>query len=167
MVGGNWMDTDGLYRQYGTTKAVPEVGGDFLSYGELRVQEYTVDLTLLSATPLIVSNTTFIPLGVYVEEVNLDVEVAPTGASTLSIGLIGNDRTTVSSNTAFVATATVGAQGTKTIINGGSTAVGTQVGTTAGTLVTGYLTATGTATPYTTGKVKVRIKYRTTTTITQ
>jgi|SRR5258705_3158827 len=167
MVGGNYFDGDGLFRQYGTSKAVATTAGDYLSYGETRTIELTVDLTTLTASPIIQANTTFIPVGVFVESVETDVEVAPTGASTLSIGLIGNDRSTVSSNTAFIATQTVGVQGTRVVHTPGVGAPGTQVGTVAGTLVTGYITATGTATPYTTGKVKVRINYRTTTNITQ
>ena|SRR5258708_3738588 len=142
---GFWFDTDGLYRQYGPTKAVPTTAGDYLSYGETRQIEFTVDLTTLTATRAIQANTTFIPLGVFVESVETDVEVAPTGASTLSIGLIGLDRATVSSDTAFIATATVGAQGARVVHTPGVGAPGTQVGTVAGTLVTGYITATGTA----------------------
>jgi hypothetical protein len=167
MVGGSWLDNDGLYRQYGTTKAIPEVAGDYLSYGEDREIEITATLSALTATPLIISNTTFMPVGVFIDSVETVVEVASTGASTLSVGLIGLDRSTVASNTGFIATATVGAQGVRTLYTAGVSGAGTYVGAVAGTPVVGYITVTGTATPYTTGVVKIRIKYRGIGTITQ
>ncbi len=173
MVAGNWFDTDGLYRQYGTTKAVPETGGDYLRYGEYRQQEYTIDLTTLTpfGTNIIQSNTTFIPAGVFVESVEIDVEVAATsaGAPTFNVGLIANDRSTVTSATGFVnaiALATL-AQGAKVILTGGSTGAGGYIGTTTGIPSTGYLIAQAGVAVYTAGKVKVRINYRTTSTITQ
>jgi hypothetical protein len=44
MVSGNWYNQDGLYLQYGTQKAVPEVGGDYLIYGETREIEQLIPL---------------------------------------------------------------------------------------------------------------------------
>jgi len=44
MVAGQWYNQDGLYLQYGTQKAVPEVGGDYLVYGETREAESYVGL---------------------------------------------------------------------------------------------------------------------------
>src|SRR5258705_11534779 len=102
---GFWFDNDGLYRQYGVTKAVPEIGGDYHREGEYRILEYLLDLTTLTpnGTNIIPSNTTFIQSGIYVESVELVVETAAVGATgTLSIGLIGFDRTTVASATGFV-----------------------------------------------------------------
>ncbi len=172
MVGGSWFDTDGLYRQYGTTKAIPETGGDYLKYGEYRSQEYTIDLTTLTpfGTNIIQSNTTFIPGGVYVESVEIDVEIAAVGATaTFSVGLIANDRSTVSSATGFVNAVAVGSltQGAKIILTGGSAGAGGYIGTTTGTPNTGYLIAQSGTAVFTAGKVKVRINYRTTSTITQ
>lgn len=170
MVAGNWMDTDGLYRQYGTTKAVPEVGGDFLRYAEYRMQEYTLDLTTLTpfGTNIIPSNTTFIPAGVFIESVEIDVETTAAGATaTLSVGLIGQDRSTVASATGFVnavAMATMTA-GTKFTLTTGSTGAGGYIG--ALTPSAGYLIATANTAVFSAGRIKVRINYRTTTTITQ
>src|SRR6266436_125384 len=166
MVGGSWFDTDGLYRQYGTTKAVPETGGDYLRYGEYRMQEYTIDLTTLTpfGTNIIQSNTTFIPSGVFVESVEIDVETTAAGATaTLNVGLIGNDRSTVASATGFVnavAMATL-TQGARLLLAGGSTAAGGYIGTVAGTPNTGYLIANAGTAVFTAGRVKVRINYRT------
>jgi hypothetical protein len=50
MVSGNWYNQDGLYLQYGTQKAVPEVGGDYLIYGETREIEQLVPLVPFQLT---------------------------------------------------------------------------------------------------------------------
>jgi len=169
---GSWMDTDGLYRQYGPTKAVPTTAGDYLSYGETRTIELTVDLTTLTpfGTNIIQANTTFIPAGVFVESVEIDVETAAVGATaTFSVGLIGNDRTTVASATGFVNAAAVGtlSQGARLLLVGGSTGAGGYVGLAAGTPSMGYIIAQSGVAVFSAGKVKVRINYRTTTNITQ
>src|SRR5215469_5403334 len=44
MVSGTWYNQDGLYLQYGTTKAIPEIGGDYLIYGETREIEQLIPL---------------------------------------------------------------------------------------------------------------------------
>lgn len=44
MVAGTWYNQDGLYLQYGTQKAVPEVGGDYLVYAENREIEQYIPL---------------------------------------------------------------------------------------------------------------------------
>jgi len=44
MVAGFWYNQDGLPLQYGTQKAIPEVGGDYLMYGENREVEFYVAL---------------------------------------------------------------------------------------------------------------------------
>lgn len=41
---GFWIDGDGRPRQYGTQKAIPEMGGDFLMYGENREVEAYIAL---------------------------------------------------------------------------------------------------------------------------
>ena len=41
---GNWLNQDGLYLQYGTQKAVPEVGGDYLAFGSTRELEVLISL---------------------------------------------------------------------------------------------------------------------------
>lgn len=44
MVAGTWNNQDGLYLQFGTQKAVPEIGGDYLVYGEVREVEQYIPL---------------------------------------------------------------------------------------------------------------------------
>lgn len=50
MVSGYWNNQDGLYLQYGTQKAVPEVGGDYLVYGETREIEQLIPLVPMQLT---------------------------------------------------------------------------------------------------------------------
>jgi hypothetical protein len=44
MVAGYWVNNDGLSLQYGTQKAIPELGGDYLIYGENREIEQYIPL---------------------------------------------------------------------------------------------------------------------------
>jgi hypothetical protein len=176
MVGGTWLNPDGLFVQFGTNKAIPEVAGDYLSYGDTRQIEATIVLSTLTTTPTIISNTTFFPLNgqVFIESVTIDTEVAAAGGTSLSVGLIGTDRATITPspygnttlvNAALTATMTAGSLQTLT---GGSTGAGTIVGTqpAAATQGTAYITATAAGT-FTGGTVKVRIRYRGIGTITQ
>lgn len=168
MVGGNWFNNDGMFLQFGTSKAVATTMGDYQSPGEWRDIEFTVTLSTLSATAAIQGNTTFLPTGVFIESVQTDVEVSPTGASTLTIGSMRADRSTAIDADGFLATVTVGTAGTQVTYTTGVAGVGAHVGTTT-SFPDGfaYITATGTGTPYTTGVVKVRIRYRGIGTITQ
>jgi len=42
MVAGQWTNLDGLPLNFGITKAVPELGGDYVAYGESRVAEFYI-----------------------------------------------------------------------------------------------------------------------------
>lgn len=44
MVAGFWYNQDGLPLQYGVQKAIPEIGGDYLIYGENREIEFLLPL---------------------------------------------------------------------------------------------------------------------------
>jgi hypothetical protein len=63
MVSGTWYNQDGLYLQYGTQKAVPEIGGDYLIYGETREIEQYIPLVPFQLTtsgqPVAAPPTTF------------------------------------------------------------------------------------------------------------
>lgn len=173
MVGGNWLNPDGLYVQYGTSKAVPTTMGDYLSYGEWRDIEFTISLPTLTATPQIMGNTTFLPSNVFIESVNVKTEIAATGASTLSVGTMRLDRVTPVSNVNLINVgllANMDLAGEETTYTALATPAGggTLIGTTTSFTDNGvYISATGTATPFTTGVVKVRIRYRGIGTITQ
>jgi hypothetical protein len=127
MVGGSWLNADNLFLQFGTQKAVPEIAGEFLSYGQTRDIEALIDLTSTNAnqywstatsppafavtnaanSPLIVTNTEFFPANVTganklfiesVEVITLTGMTVGSGATGISIGLIsGVDRATIAS----------------------------------------------------------------------
>jgi len=172
MVAGNWMDGDGLYRQYGTSKAVPTTAGDYLSYGDTREIEFTLTPSTLLTTPAIQANTTIFPSNVLVESVTTVVDnVACAGGTSISIGLMNLDRSTVISNTAFLAAAVIADHTsvgqTKTYTNGVATG-GAYLGTVTNLTSNGaYITALVTGTYTGAGTIKVRIRYRGFGTITQ
>lgn len=178
MSSGSWTNSDGLYLQFGTAKAVAEVGGDYLSYGANRVAEVTLNLSTITAvtTATIVSNTLFFPQGqnLFIEKVEAVTEIAMSsaGSPTLTLGLIQNDRTTVPTGgaSAFVSavTSTVfTTAGNIVTYTAGTAGAGGFIGTyntqwntnTSGTnSVGGYITATLGATTAT-GQIKFRIYY--------
>ncbi len=171
MVAGNWLNSDGLYIQYGTSKAVPTTMGDYLSYGDTREIEFTITMSSLTTSPVIQGNTTFFPSNqVFIESVQTDVDVTAAGGTSLSVGLMATDRTTVISNTSFLSAApladhtTAGQRKDYTV---GVTGVGGAVGTTLAAANSGYYITALAAGTYTTGSVKVRIRYRGIGTITQ
>lgn len=94
MVGGSWQNQDGMFLQYGTQKAIPDQGGDYLSYGQTRLVEVVIpDMTALTTLPLVQSYTTLFPAVngtqyIMVESVEQFTDTAVTGSgSTLSVGL--------------------------------------------------------------------------------
>lgn len=170
MTAGSWMNTDGLYVQYGTQKAIPTTAGDYLSYGETRDIEFTVNLgsaPYSTAGTYIVGNTTFLGTNIFIESVNYDVETAAAGGTSVSIGTMRSDRVTGVSATnlsAAVATGTLTAGASATVNTGGI--VGTTVTTTQFPDNFAYITATTIGT-FTGGVVKFRVRYRGIGTITQ
>lgn len=181
MVAGSWLDNDGRFRQYGTSKAVPEVGGDFLAYGDTRVMEVTISLASLTTSPLAQSFTTFFPASntqLFVEQVVVDVEVGAVGGTSVSVGtgfmtagtLTNPPAMTAISNTAFVnalVTASIATAGQKIILTTGSTSAGGYIGSTSADQThKNYITALAAGT-YSAGVIKVRIFYRGFGTITQ
>ncbi len=164
----NWLNKDGLFLQYGTDKTVPETAGEYLSYGTNRIVECLIDLTTLTSTAAIQSNTTVFsapPTGqLYIEKVELTVETASAGGTSFSAGLIQMDRATIPSSysTAFVnalINASTNTAGDLLTLSAGSTSAGGLIGTYPAA-ATGpyYITALASGT-YTAGKVRMRIFY--------
>ena len=159
---GTWFNPDGLFRKFGTTKAVPNTGGEYRTTGELREIEIQIDLTTLTASPIIQNDEIFVPAGVRVQEVEVFTQTGATGTSTLSVGLISTDRSTTLGATGFLNVsplANITTAGQKTVYTQATTGAGTFMTTSANLPTVGYITATGTATAFTTGLVKVRIRY--------
>lgn len=172
----NWFNNDGLFVQFGTDKAIPETAGEFLSYGSNRVVEVYIDLTTLTSTAAIQSNTAFFPAPpsgqLFIEKVEVVAEANVASGTSFSVGLIQTDRATIPSNysTAFInaeVTATVATAGMQQTYYQNTTHAGGLIGTYPAN-ATGpyYITALSSGT-YTTGKVRVRIYYHGVGTISQ
>lgn len=173
MAGGNWINNDGLYLQFGTTKAVPTTMGDYLSYGESREIEFTLTPSTLTTSPAIQGNTTFLPTGVFIESIETEVEgTAPAGGTSISIGTMRADRSTVISNTGLLNAQLLASHDTAGEYNkynvagaaGGGGSVGTITSFTDGFA---YITALAAGTYTGAGTMKIRIRYRGIGTITQ
>lgn len=62
MTAGNWLNYDGLYLQYGTQKAVADMGGAYVMYGPWRVMEFMISPGAMSvSSPSGAANTTALP----------------------------------------------------------------------------------------------------------
>lgn len=163
---GTWFDPDGLFRKFGTTKAVPNIAGEYKTYGPLREIEVKFDLTTASTTSTILSDQTFFPKGVFVEEVIAEAQTALVGGTSFSVGLYqSNDRATAISEVAFISaevTATLAAAGNKVTYVAGTAKAGDKVGTVpivSTAAFTGMISGKVVGT-FTGGVVLVRIRYR-------
>lgn len=173
MATGSWLDNDGRFRQYGTQKSANEAGGDFLSYGANRLIEVRLDLTTLTASPLVQSYTTLFPgnnTQIFVEKVEVEVETGSLGGTSFSVGtgfmtpgtLTNPPAVTAISNTAFVSAliqASTATAGINLNLVNGSTSAGGYIGTTSADQAhKNYITALAVGT-YTAGIIKIRIYY--------
>lgn len=172
----NWLNPDGLFVQFGTDKAIPETAGEFMAYGSNRVVEVLIDLTTLTSTAAIQSNTFFFPSPptgqMFIEKVEAVAEVGAASGTSFSVGLIQTDRATIPTN---YSTSLINAEVTATLATAGMSQTYAQNTTHAGGLIgsfpanaTGpyYITALSSGT-YTTGKIRVRIFYHAIGVITQ
>lgn len=170
---GTWMNSDGLYLKYGTTKAVANTGGEFKSFGETRVADFKLDLTGLTSSSVIQNDAFRMPANTFIEavEVVADTPATSSGSATLSVGLYKADRSTALSETSLIsalALTAIDGQGEKTVLNFGSTSAGAHVGTVTGTDAGGYyISAKYGSAAFTAGVVKVRVKFRMNANITQ
>lgn|SRR6185295_3080723 len=159
-----YMDNTGLYIKVGTETAVPSTGGEYVTTGELREIELTLNLTAAAfpfgATNYILNDNVFLPSGVRIQEVETFVETAGAGATaTLDIGLMRTDRTTVTSANGLIAAKTVASMttGEKAVITAGGTFAGSLIGTT--TANVNHITARVNTANFTAGTIKIRIRY--------
>lgn len=163
----SWFDNDGLYHKYGTLKAVPNKAGEFKTYGPLREIEVKLDISTLTTTASIVSDQTFFPKAVFLEDVVVEVQTPMATSATFSVGLIqSNDRTTSISDTTFINAEVLAAMtpaGKRITYTAGTAQAGTGIGTvpiSAAAVFTGMISAKITGSPGT-GILIVRIHYRT------
>lgn len=166
-LGVNFLDSDGLLRKYGTSKAIPNKAGEYSSLGPLRcIEIINLDLTTLTTTPLIISDQTFWPSNRKVDSVDVVVNTAATtgSAAALNIGLIQSDRSTSVSATGFlnaIAVAGISAAGEKFLTGDTDPGVG-DIGSFSATAPTviGYITASTSTGTFTAGNVTIRLWYR-------
>lgn len=162
----SYIDNTGVLVKIGTEVAVPLTGGEYRNYGELREIEVKVDLTKLTTTlgGTIINDQIFFPKNMIVQEVELFVNTAATGATaTLDLGLINVDRTTENDFNGFIAalagnTTPLTSLGQKTVISKGVTGAGAFIGGSA-IAASGYLCANVNTAVFTTGVVTFRIRY--------
>jgi hypothetical protein len=184
-----WDNVDGLHINFGPDKATSELAGDFSQMGNARMAEVFLDVSTLTTTSQIVSDTVLVfPAGAtggansntwMIDKVELMVETAVATITSLSVGLVQkSDRTTVPSNydhalinaEVVAAMATAGDQlvyvGTDSV-PAGSTHGGTLIGTTPAAATGPYFITAKIAGSTGTGKVRIRVFYHGTGTITQ
>ena len=160
---GSWLNKDSLYLKYGTDKTVPNIGGEYKTYGALREIEFKLDLTKLTTSAVIIDDTVFFPKGARLEEVELVALTAADSSSdtaALNIGLVKTDRSTAIDADGIVkalAQTAVDTTGEKAVLRKGTSGVGDLVGTP--TTSVGYFTADYDTEAFTQGVVLVRVRY--------
>lgn len=179
-LGTNFFDGDSLLRKYGTTKAIPNRGGEYKTYGDVRELEYkiiwgtasafgTTTVGTVATTDVIQSDQIQFPRAVFVEEVQLEIMEVFNTLTSISVGMVqSNDRTTLigANGAGFISAAllaTLTPAGARITFIGGSTSAGSLIGTvaiSAASTFSGYITARFAGTQGTTGAALVRIKYR-------
>ncbi len=165
---GSWLNSDGLYIEYGPDEVTVVDGGELKAFGSLHEVEVEIPLASLStSTQLILSDTITIPNGARIEKVVLAVEVAATsgGSATLDIGLVDQDRSTELDFNGLVAALALAEMSDLgaviTFVNGadstpaGESGDGALVGTTLTN--TGLITANAGTAVFTAGRLKCRI----------
>ena len=151
---------NGMTRKYGPDRTIPQTAGEYRTVAELREIEVKIDLTKLTQTETVQSDTVFFPKGMKIEQIDIFVDTAAATGIAIDLGLVKSDRTTEIDYDGFLAampTATLAAGAKVTLVKGG-TNVGALVGGT--TTSVGYITCSATtATAFTAGSIRVRIRY--------
>lgn len=159
MSSGNWLDADGLYHEFGTTKAAIDVAGEYKTYGDMREINVRLDLTGLTSSPVIISQNLRFPTGLRIARIDIISDVAATGSgAVLDLGLQKEDRSTEIDYNGLIAAlplANVDLVGETTSLTAGSTYAGALIGTS--TTDVGYLTANYNTAAFTAGAVDIRI----------
>lgn len=166
----NWHNSDGLFIRFGTDEVKVNRGGEYSRLADgTHCVEVTIDLVTLPAfgSYQIVAENVTIPVGAFIEQIDVIVVEEPTEASgtdaNLDLGLVDQNRTTEIDADGFLAAADAFHAGTdlgaKVTYVKGTTEAGALVGTritNAGYIVAGNAHATDV---WTDGTVKARIFY--------
>lgn len=159
MSSGNWMNADGLYLEFGTTKPTVDVAGEYKTYGDMREINIRLDLTTLTSTPAIISQNLKFPTGMRIAQINVISDTAAVGSgATIDLGLQAEDRTTeidYNGLLAAVALTSFDTVGETVSYTAGVSGAGALVGTS--TTSVGYLTANYNTAAITAGTLDIRI----------
>ena len=160
-----WMDNTGLRQEYGLEQVIPQVAGEYKTFGPQRLIELKLDLTTMVTTPGTMINGTssvFFPAGFTIDRVEVEATVAATGSSsTLNLGLVRTDTTTeidFDGILALAPLANMDTTGETVTYSKGVTGAGALVGTTVGSNP-GYLVANWGTAAFSAGVVTIRIYY--------
>jgi hypothetical protein len=162
---GTWHNADGLFLTFGTDKATANTAGEYRSLGKLREVEVKIDLTALTEAEVVQSDTTFIPAGARIEEVEIVTHTAAATGTAIDVGLVRTDRTTAIDADGLIqaeVTADMSTTGEKNVFRQeagvGASLGGALIGTTLANV--GLITASRTtATAFTAGLVHVCVRY--------
>ena len=157
-----WVNADGLLIAFGTSEATVTRGGEYDAPGR-HWSEFDIDLSVLTTSgQIILSDTSTIPNGAFIEQVDVIVSEEPTDASgtaNLDLGLVDQDRSTELDFNGFLAAADAFNAGTDlgkvTSYTVGTTEAGALIGTKLTN--TGLVCANADTAVFTDGVVKVRI----------
>lgn len=159
-----WLDDDGLYHKYGTTKATAHIGGEYTRVGgDYTEVEFTLNLTTVGSSAGIIDDVVVIPAGARIQEVEVLCHTAADSTNddgTLNLGLIKTDRTTEIDYDGLLASydqSRMDAAGEKNTVVVGGTDAGALLGTTL--TYTGHVTADYDTHAFTAGVVRIRIRY--------
>lgn len=157
-----WLDNAGLYQKYGVDQTTSGTGGEYRTNGKEREIEFTLNLVTLTEAETVVDDNIFFPVGVKITEVEIFVETAGATGVAIDVGFQRTDRTTEIDYDGLlaawvVATMTVG---NKVVLRKGGTQAGAMVGSGVATTNVGHITASRTtATAFTTGLIKITVRY--------
>src|ERR1044072_1563705 len=125
----SWLDNGGLYQVYGVDQATTENGGEYANVGASREIEVRIDLTTLNQNEVVQLDNVFFPVGMKIQEIEIDVEVAAATGAAIDLGFIRTDRATEIDYDGLLAampTATLTA-GNRIVVRNGRTNVGAMV----------------------------------------
>ncbi len=156
-----WLNSDGLYVEFGTAEATPGIGGETNISGDLRELVFDIDLATLTTSAVIISDNFWLPKNARIDSVVVEVITAAEGATAdLNVGLMKTDRTTAYDADGLVKAAdvaTIDGAGKKLTLITGATAAGDSIGTTL--TENALVTADYDTAAFTAGEVRVRVYY--------
>ena len=159
-----WLNNDNLYVKFGTAQATAQTAGEYKLDGPDHMIEIKLDLTTLTQTETIQSDTVFFPKSARIRRIDVVTHTAAATGTAIDVGFIrSSDRTTEIDYNGLLAafpTASMSADGETTTLTNGSTYAGALIGADTSSTYVGHISASMTdATSFTTGVIYVRIYY--------